>query len=167
MLGSMFYIRRCFVLITLCIMPLWSCKTTDIATDIFQPSNPYDKLIGVWERSNDLAAGDQVLIRIVPNTNGINGILIQVSAYAQEFDFKINEVKWKDIVWEKDNIFSFKNLNAYLTQDIRSKKHLKLEKSYSDFTLTVVNDNELHLGTKDYQKNSRLGDQQTWVRIKE
>ncbi len=117
------------------------------------------KIIGMWERYDDRAAGTVVMVEKV---NGyFEGKIIRASGELAENGFVENDVKWRNILPKTDTYFTGEDL----TKGIDKDGNIKLT-SYDDVYFEVIAEDILRV-TYYADSSDDFGKNQKWKRIRE
>lgn len=157
------FLKKYLVLLSM-VFFLFSCKSTASS------KNSYTKYLGYWERIDDEAKGDVILIKEAPN-NSILASYETISDFAKEYGYNTGDIKFKSVKKIDNKSIEVINLAVYMKVDSKTKKVVSLKKEYVPFMVSLTNNNILKFSenpntTKNTNLQLDIGKTQKWKKIK-
>lgn len=143
---------------------LFSCNSTNSS------KSSHTKFLGYWQRVDDEAKGDVILIKAEKNST-ILASYENLSDFSKKYGYTIGEIKFKSVKKINDKSLQIINLASFMQIDYKTKKVLGIKKEYVPFTVKLISDDilefkEIGNNTKNISLQLNIGKTQKWKKIK-
>ncbi len=121
-------------------------------------NTPKDKIVGVWERYDDRAAG--TLVKVVKVDDHFEGKILKSSGELAEDGFVENDIKWRNIVKKTEDDFTGEDLTKAIDRFGKVQSSSYYEVYFEVIAEDILKITYLMKGTDEF------GIEQSWKRIR-
>lgn len=116
------------------------------------------KIVGVWERYDDRAAG--TLVKVAQMNGHFEGKIIKASGELAEDGFIVDDIKWRNIAQETSTYFTGEDLSKGID------RYGKVQSTHYDEVYFEVIAEDILRVTHYANSNDEFGKNQKWKRIR-